>query len=584
MKNIFTIFLTDFKRIKTNVVAVVIILGLIIVPALYAWFNILSNWDPYGEESTSKIKVAIASDDEGAQIEGIYFNMGDEVVSALESNNSIGWVFTDTTEAAIEGVYSGDYYAALVIPSEFTGDLISFLSEDVKHPEITYYENEKKNAIAPKITSKAKTTVQQQVNATLVSTLSQVMTKAVGTVMDTDEMATLGITEADTIVDVIIKQLRSAINQVDTFEALVDSFILVVDSLNETADAAENAETIDNTVGWGQSTLSGVQGSLNTGIVGQTSIARSLSASLASIQSLLTLVSETYEDAKGDLEAFNNSLQTMGINLHETKSLMTDMKTNLEETVEELEALQEDESYQMLMEIMTADPEAVGDFMASPVEIETNRIFPVENYGSAMASFYTVLAIWVESLFLVAIIHVGVHPIDGLKNVRAEHKYVGRYITFFLVGQVNAILTVLGNLYFCSIQCVEPLKLWFAGATASLVFTLLIYSLTFAFGNIGEAAAVIIMVIQVAGAGGTFPKEVLPDIFQKIYSLLPFPYAMDAMKEAVGGLYGSYYWECIGHLLLYIPVSVIIGLVLGKPFEKMNDLIEENKEGSGLML
>lgn len=201
-----------------------------------------------------------------------------------------------------------------------------------------------------------------------------------------------------------------------------------------------------------------------------------------------------------------------------------------------------------------------------------------------MASFYTVLAIWVESLFLVAIIHVGVHPIDGLKNVRAEHKYVGRYITFFLVGQVNAILTVLGNLYFCSIQCVEPLKLWFAGATASLVFTLLIYSLTFAFGNIGEAAAVIIMVIQVAGAGGTFPKEVLPDIFQKIYSLLPFPYAMDAMKEAVGGLYGSYYWECIGHLLLYIPVSVIIGLVLGKPFEKMNDLIEENKEGSGLML
>lgn len=584
MKNILTIFLTDFKRIKTNVVAVVIILGLIIVPALYAWFNILSNWDPYGEESTAKIKVAIASDDEGAELEGIYFNMGTEVVSALESNHTIGWVFTDTTAEAQEGVYSGEYYAALVIPEGFTQDLVSFLTEEVRHPEILYYENEKKNAIAPKITSKAKTAVQQQVNATLVSTLSEVMTKAVGTIMDTDEMEELGITQADTIVDVLIKELQSAKSKAETFELLVDSFIQVVDSLNETAQAAENTETVDNTVGWGQSTFSGVQGSLNTGVVGQTSIARSLSASLASIQSLLTLVSETYEDAKGDLEAFNHSLQMMGINLHETKSLIVDMETNLQETIDELETLQADDSYQMLMEIMTADPEAVGEFMSAPVEIVTNRVFPVENYGSAMSSFYTVLAIWVESLFLVAIIHVTVHPIDGLTDVHTEHKYVGRYLTFFLVGQLNAILTVLGNLYFCEIQCVEPLKLWFAGAMASFVFTLLIYSLTFAFGNIGEAAAVIVMVIQVAGAGGTFPKEVLPEIFQDIYHLLPFPYAMDAMKEAVGGLYGSYYWECIGHLLLYIPVSVIIGLVLGKPFEKMNDLIEENKESSGLML
>ena len=85
MKNICQIFITDFKRIKTNVVAVVIMLGLIILPSLYAWFNILSNWDPYGEASTSKIKVAVASDDEGVDIEGTYFNMGDKVISALES-------------------------------------------------------------------------------------------------------------------------------------------------------------------------------------------------------------------------------------------------------------------------------------------------------------------------------------------------------------------------------------------------------------------------------------------------------------------------------------------------------------------
>lgn len=584
MKNIFTIFLTDFKRIRTNVVAIVVIMGLIILPALYAWFNILSNWDPYGPESTAKIKVAIASDDEGTEIQGAYFNLGSEVVSALESNNTIGWVFTDTTSDAIDGVYNGDYYAALVIPTEFTSNLISFLEEDVQHPEIIYYENEKKNAIAPKITSKAKTAVQQSVNATLVSTISEVLTKAVGTTMDTEDMKALGITEADTMVDVMIKELDDAVTQVETFETLVDSFIGVVDSLNETVAAAQETETIDNTVSWGQGTIAGVQGGINGSIVGQTTIARSLSSSLASIQSLLNLVAQTYEDAQGDVENFNNTLIKMGINLHETKYLITSMKENLKGSIEDLTKLKEDDSYQILMEIMNSDPEAIGSFMASPVEIETHAIFPVENYGSAMASFYTVLAIWVEALFLVAIIHVGVHPIEELTNVRAEHRYIGRYLTFFLVGQVNAILTTLGDLYFCEIQCVEPLKFWLAASVTSLIFTIFIYSLTFAFGNIGEAIAVIVMVIQVAGAGGTFPKEVLPDVFQTIYSLLPFPYAMDALKETIGGMYDTYYWECLGHLLLYIPVSVIIGLVFGKPFEKMNDLIEENKEGSGIML
>lgn len=582
MKNIFEVFITDFKRIKTNVVAVVIIIGLVILPSLYAWFNILSNWDPYGEDSTAKIKVAVASDDEGTELEGIYFNMGDEVLSALEANTSIGWVFTDTTQDAIDGVYSGDYYAALIMPESFTADLVSFLSDDMKHPEIIYYENEKKNAIAPKITAKAKTAVQQQVNATFISTLAGSMTKAVGEVMDTDGLQQMGVTSADTLVDVICNKLNSALIQLDTYEALVDSFIAVTDSVIATGNAADELSG-DAVIGQSQSAISKAQGSLNTGITSKLSIAQSLSASLSSIQGLLTAVSATYDAMGEDLEQFNASLETMGINLHETKSLIGDMRLNLQDSLDSLTELKEGDSYQILMELMNADPDAIGSFMSAPVEIETMRVYPIENYGSAMAPFYSTLAIWVGSLILVAIIHVSVKPIEGI-TLTPKDAYVGRYVTFFLVGQLQALLTVLGDLFFVEIQCVDMFKFWLAAATASFVFTLLIYSLTFAFGNVGEALAVVIMVIQVAGAGGTFPKEVLPEIYQNIYKYLPFPYAMDAMREAVGGLYDSYYWECIGHLLLYVPVSVIIGLVGGKAFEKMNHLIEENKENSGVML
>ena len=173
MKNIYEVFISDWKRISKNVVAVVVVMGLIILPSLYAWFNILSNWDPYGEESTSRIKVAVASDDKGIVMDSLQFNMGDTIIEALESNTTIGWVFTDSTKDAIDGVYAGDYYAALVMPEDFSKKMVSFLTDSVTHPEIDYYTNQKKNAIAPKITDKAKTAVQQQVNSTFISTIAQ---------------------------------------------------------------------------------------------------------------------------------------------------------------------------------------------------------------------------------------------------------------------------------------------------------------------------------------------------------------------------------------------------------------------------
>lgn len=172
MKNIFAICRNDLRRISSNVVAIVLILGLAVVPCLYAWFNIFSNWDPYGPDATSRIKVAVASEDSGASVLGLKINIGSQVISALEANDTIGWQFVDTKQEALDLVYSGDCYAALVVPDDFTANVTSFLSGDITNPDIIFYQNDKKNAIAPKITGKAKTAVQEQVNATFVQTIS----------------------------------------------------------------------------------------------------------------------------------------------------------------------------------------------------------------------------------------------------------------------------------------------------------------------------------------------------------------------------------------------------------------------------
>lgn len=55
------------------------------------------------------------------------------------------------------------------------------------------------------------------------------------------------------------------------------------------------------------------------------------------------------------------------------------------------------------------------------------------------------------------------------------------------------------------------------------MFSLLIYSLTISFGDVGKAVVVVVMVLQIAGSSGTFPIELLPDVYQKIYHIFPFP-------------------------------------------------------------
>ena len=162
---IFFIFRHDIKKLFLNPIAAVLAVGLMVLPSLYAWFNIEASWDPYG--NTGNLRVAVANCDEGCSLRGITVNVGNSIVDSLAANEDIGWLFMNEADA-VEGVKSGEYYAAVVIPQEFSRDMMSVLTPDMARPELKYYVNEKTNAIAPKITGTAMTTVQKQVNASFI--------------------------------------------------------------------------------------------------------------------------------------------------------------------------------------------------------------------------------------------------------------------------------------------------------------------------------------------------------------------------------------------------------------------------------
>lgn len=591
MKNIIKVFLNDCKHIGRNVVALVVVMGLAVLPSLYAWFNILSNWDPYGPESTSNIKVAVAYDDTGINISGMDINISTNIVEALKTNDTIGWVFTDSTDEAIEGVWSGDYYAALIMPADFSKDMVSFLADNMTHPEIIYYTNQKKNAIAPKITDKAKTAVQQQVNATFISTLTEAIMKSadvaenIGDKNKADSTLESGSDSMNnSLIDILIAKFQVINTQVVTFDNVLSALSNIITTAQTSADTAKGiSPDISGTFEGERSILNELNKTIGQSSLIDSSLFSTISHDIDAVSGYMNSISSIYNDMGYNIDDFNKSISQMGESINNTLVMVRNIEDNLNETTNKLVEFKNSGVYSLLQTAISFNTDELASFISAPVAITTEDLYPITNYGSAMSPFYSVLSIWVGALILVAIIHVKVHPFDGIK-VNSVETFFGRYITFFLIGQAQALLITLGDLFFIGIQCIHPFKFWFAAAFTSFVFTMITYSLTVAFENVGEAAAVVIMVIQVAGAGGTFPIQCLPAIYQAIYKYLPFTYAMDALRECVGGTYSWYYWKCILALLVYVGICLFIGLVIAKPCRKLNAIVDKSKEKSEIMI
>ena len=591
MKNIIKVFLNDCKHIGRNVVALVVVMGLAVLPSLYAWFNILSNWDPYGPESTSNIKVAVAYDDTGINISGMDINISTNIVEALKTNDTIGWVFTDSTDEAIEGVWSGDYYAALIMPADFSKDMVSFLADNMTHPEIIYYTNQKKNAIAPKITDKAKTAVQQQVNATFISTLTEAIMKSadvaenIGDKNKADSTLESGPDSMNnSLIDILIAKFQVINTQVVTFDNVLSALSNIITTAQTSADTAKGiSPDISGTFEGERAILNELNKTIGQSSLIDSSLFSTISHDIDAVSGYMNSISSIYNDMGYNIDDFNKSISQMGESINNTLVMVRNIEDNLNETTNKLVEFKNSGVYSLLQTAISFNTDELASFISAPVAITTEDLYPITNYGSAMSPFYSVLSIWVGALILVAIIHVKVHPFDGIK-VNSVEAFFGRYITFFLIGQAQALLITLGDLFFIGIQCIHPFKFWFAAAFTSFVFTMITYSLTVAFENVGEAAAVVIMVIQVAGAGGTFPIQCLPAIYQAIYKYLPFTYSMDALRECVGGTYSWYYWKCILALLVYVGICLFIGLVIAKPCRKLNAIVDKSKEKSEIMI
>ena len=758
MKIIWGIFKRDMCHATRNVIAVIVSMGLVVVPALYAWFNIAASWDPYG--NTKALKVAVANNDKGykSDLIPVRVNVGETIISTLHANDQLDWQFVKS-DKAIDGVESGEYYAAIVIPKGFSADMMTLFSPDIKHAQLKYYLNEKINPIAPHITDQGATTVVNTIDKTFAKTIAQVgldlassilrysqspqmaeymrnlngnlttmadslsgasqqvtaysqllgsandivdstgkllasatkagkqaqnalkqgksgatsltsaganVTSSVNTVLDQvsgafDQVAAKVNKAFDAIdkdSDTAASQLTTLSEQVSSGESLYDTYITSLNHMRESveqlpdSDSAKQAllEAIDREI----TLLEAAKGDsqklaqqlkdASTQVTQDTAAAErsrkeilnritSAKQSISNVRddyatnvkpkidalacTVSTLISQTdsmITQLSGTTDSLNDVTSSVGTNIASIRSTLDGIATKLNSSATTLNTLitamnssdNGAENSNELKSLTTSNASTLSTLISAPVALHRVAVYPIANYGSAMAPFYTILSIWVGAIILCAMLKVTIsdrekaHVLglgDTLPRIagpsgpgnascwglRLDHEYFGRYAIFALLALLQGTLVCLGDMYFLGVQANHALQFLAVGWLAALVFSNIVYTLTVSFGDIGKAVAVVLLVMQVAGSGGTFPIETLPKFFQMLYPFLPFPHAIDAMHAAMAGSYGNEYLLDMVYLALFLIPSLLLGLVLRKPVIRLNNWVSRNLESTKVM-
>lgn len=742
MKNAFKIYKRDMIKIYNNWVARLMVIVLIIIPSLYSLINIKASWDPYS--NTSGIKIVVVNEDKGTVFKEQDINLGNELVEKLKENDKLGWVFLDDKEIAKQGLLLEKYYATIEIPEDFSKDVTTLAEKNVVKPKLIYTVNEKKNAIAPKMTDSGIKTVKNQLDENIVKTISGVvfrvlnekgmdiqdnrakLRKIVDNIYELDE----NMSELEVILDSSIKgteDISNVLNKTsdmlpivsDTLDSTDDflsnsysvldktqselsdispiikedlvmsenildtsslelknldekvlpemaekTLLTVSDSakaMQETADASksklknlkkfidkvskiklqlpsvdkniqeleginkieeelnkqkkslesiqdnmkdiskiiskiidkldtidekleilinrvdEELEKLDKGEGLDTQTLKDiikVIDDIHTLVADATDsydseIVPAVEMGFDSIRKILDdglLLVEEGRDTLPDIEEILSiSMDTTNLSndeLSKLKEKLPEAKEKIHELSDKLKEMDEEEKVDELLDMITNSSENQSDFMASPVEIQDNRLFPWPNYGSTATPFYTVLCLWVGGLLASALLSLEAPKFEDGTEIKPYEMYLGKLLLFLTIGILQAIVASIGALAILKSYAVHPIMYIFYSVFVSIVFMIIIYTAASVLDDVGKAIIVIVLVLQMAGASGNFPIEVTPLFFQKLFPFLPFTYAINGMRQIMAGTVYSILFKDILILSIYMAVSLIIGILL----------------------
>lgn len=728
MGNVFAIMRRDIVRVLRVPAAWIIMLGLIVIPPMYAWFNIVGFWNPYG--NTGGIRVSVANNDRGATstLTG-ETNLGDQLVEQLRANHDLGWTFVSERQA-MDDVRSGQSYAAIIIPANFSERLVDTIEGHGQRPELAYYVNEKASAIAPKVTDVGANTIDRQVNSTFVSTVSSVVGSALN---DTERQwqdatgsagskarkalraASQNVSEIRSTIKDLDKtldgapqktqQARDALESVrrignDASGALSTTSSLITHAQGSlgsfasstSAELDKGSSLLSQAVAKASGGVSGVSGSMvvaNGYVANALHTAQSVTETNASIieqlkhlqlpaipgvsgqlQALLEQLQTANDNAKGTIDdlttlntdtaatatsvgkladhvnastqqalsttdsarhalssgampELNQGLTQLAITsgsigasiqgqsalidqadtvldqldtaVSSTRQALRDTDTALADVQDALSTLDTDLTAlgdaNLLSNLVGEDgalnTDAIADFMLSPTVLHTTTLYPVPSYGSGMAPLFINLSLWVGAFVFMVIVRLEVDDddLDVMRKatVTPSQRYLARYCTIALLAIIQSTACTCGALAL-GVQTVNPLMFVLTGVITSLVYLSITYALSTTFLHVGKGLCVALVIVQIPGASGLYPIEMMPTFFRVLYPFFPFTYSIDAFRETIGGFYDGVWLRSVGALLVFAVCAFLLGLAVRPKLVNVNRLFAREINESGIII
>lgn len=694
MNTVCGILLRDLKALGRNPVALIVVLALVVLPGLYAWYCIVANWDPYS--NTQRMPIAIVNEDKGAKSDMTgEINLGKQVVDKLADNDTVDWRFYDSREEALEDTRTLVCYATIVFPEDLSENVVGIFGSSGKTPTLYYCPNEKRNAVATKVTDSAANALIVQINQEFSSTVNESLVKEMQKGVnqaenDTGEARATTVKEiSDTRSDLdktialldeasasiagwrdsvaamqgalegtsaqlpgIRASLEQSGNDLDalrietikfdsTFSQTLSQTNLtlanlslrtstgvgnatadvskVVASLNEITEQVkviiqihagiepikellENALTnleeartrLDDSVANANTAVQDMNASVQQMVDATNAASRSFSqealpqlsagtyelgTALSGLASAIAQFEPQIAELQSVLAKTDSALAESDTAIAQAKALLTNVNANLGATVTDLGALGNALELDKISTLLNIDPDNVGTFMSTPANLVTEKIYPVSNYGTAVAPFYTCLALWIGCFILLSVIKLEVDS-EGFEGATATQRYFGR-LAFLMILALIQSQVICGVDILLGIDCANPVAFMAAGAVCSFVFMNLLYALVITFRNIGKTLCIVLLIMQIPGSSGMYPIEMMPGFFRAIHPFLPFTYSIDAMREALCGMNGAGYYVDLLALFAVVVLGFVIGLVIRPHSLNLAQLFDEELNAAG---
>ncbi|MGK0699329.1 YhgE/Pip family protein [Priestia flexa] len=210
---------------------------------------------------------------------------------------------------------------------------------------------------------------------------------------------------------------------------------------------------------------------------------------------------------------------------------------------------------------------------ASPTDLQDDKQNNVDKYGVGLTPYILCIGLFAGALMFSSVYSLkdpAITPTSGLAWFLSKFSV----IAFMAVFQSILVATVL--LWGLDLHVTSVWRFYVFTIITGLTFFTLVLFLTTALGKVGQFLTFIMLLLQIGGSSGTFPKALVPEFFQVINPFLPMTYAIRGFREiiSVGDDYG-FAWSQAGVLgifaLVFIILTIIVFSLNVRKFRKVNE-------------